>query len=899
MWHTKEISSILSELATTERGLTASEALMYLKNNGENALPEAKKVTIFQIFLKQFEGAIIYILLIAALIVFLMGDFADGFIILAVLILNAVIGTIQEGKSQDTLSALRNFVTTNATVFRDGVEVIVPDKELVVGDVITLKEGDKVPADARIISVSTLKVDESALTGESEPVLKNPEVISRAETAVADQKNMLFKATYVVGGTAKAVVVAIGIQTVIGRISEKIKTVDTEVPLKANIRKLSKFIIIGVLAISVGIFVLGITYGNSVREMFSTVVAIAVSAIPEGLPLVVTLILATGVARMSKRNALVKRLQAVEALGQAKILAVDKTGTITLNQMMVSKLYVDDSFYDVSGNGYEPKGSVLREGSEIEHMNHPDILMLGKISAFTSLAATAFSKAEERWVRISGDPTEAALLVFSQKMGFSKEALEKENPQIFEIPFSSALKYHATINSLEDGPVFSISGAPEIILSHSKHFLRNGKHVEMTKEDRLRFESTLLEMSREGLRVLGCALKANVSNVIDTHALPNLCFVGFVGISDAIRPETRQAVEDAQKAGIKVVMITGDFEETARALGKKAHIYKDGDEVITGVELDTMSNDQLIPKLLKATVFARVSPDHKLKIIELYRSQGIVIAMTGDGVNDALSLAAADLGIAMGKVGTEVAKEAADIVLLDDNFGSVIAAVEEGRNIYHTIKKVIFYLFSTSLGTIIVIITSILLGYPLPILAGQIIWLNFVTDGFLVAALALEPKEEGALRGRFKQDIRAFIDGPMIRRMCLVSGMMAFGTLYLFKDYVGGDYAKATTIALTVLVVFQWFNAWNCRSEMKSVFTMNIFENKFLVWATGIVVGLQMFALYLPFMQNILHTVPLSFGEWIVVIGISLSIILVDETRKAILRWRGKGAVVAREPRRV
>lgn len=883
-WHTKTTAEIFTEYNSSEQGLASTFALDRLKSLGENAFPDAKRKSIFVIFLEQFQSSIIYILLIAAVIVFVMGEIADGFIILAVLIINAIIGAIQEGRAQNALGALKQLATTVATVMRDGREVIVPDKELVVGDVITLKEGDKVPADARIIDLNGLKIDESALTGESEPVLKNVEVLKDETLVTAEQKNMVFKATYVVSGYARAVVVATGVRTVIGAISEKIQTLDTEVPLKADIRSLSKVIIIAVLAVSAFIFVLGLVYGNSPREMFATVVAIAVSAIPEGLPVVVTLILATGVSRMSKRNALVKRLQAVEALGQANVIAVDKTGTITLNQMMVTKVYVDDTLFDVTGNGYEPKGNVLKEGVIVEHVNHPDLMMVGRISSFVAFAKTAFSEEKNQWQRISGDPTDAALLTFSSKIGFIQEALERENPKLFDAPFNSDLKYHAVIHNVSGDAVLSVIGAPESVLARSIHIWRDGKEVPLTKSEKEKLETVLLSMSKEGLRVLGLAHSFKSPKMIENGVLPDLCFVGFVGISDVIRSEARKAVEDAQGAGIRVVMITGDYSETARAIGSKAHIYKDGDVVITGADLETLSESELVSKLAKTTIFARVSPEHKLRIIELYRKKGDVVAMTGDGVNDALSLAAADLGVSMGKVGTEVAKEASDIVLLDDNFGSIIAAVEEGRNIYETIKKVIFYLFSTSLGEILVIVAAIIFGYPLPITASQIIWLNFVTDGFLVVALALEPKESGSLKGRMKKTKRWIVDWPMFRRMMLVSTVMTVGTLYLFSGYVEGGYIKASTMALTAMAVFQWFNAWNCRSEKGSVFSFKIFNNLYLVGATVIVILLQLAALYMPFFQKILRTTPISLSEWVLIIAVSFSIIIADEIRKVFVR---------------
>jgi Ca2+-transporting ATPase len=883
-WHTTAVADIFKQLGSREHGLTQEEVKHKTEQYGRNALPETKTDSLLTIFVRQFASPIIYVLLIAALIVFVMGDVADGAIILAVLVFNAIVGAIQEGRAQNTMRALKNLVTTDALVIRDKQEMVISAEQLVPGDILILKEGDKIPADACLISVESLKVDESALTGESEPIMKALDVLSHEDLQPADQKNMVFSGTYVIGGQGRAVIVSTGIATVIGAISTKLQELNTEVPLKKNIEQLSRVIILTVLIVSVIIFIIGVIRGITVSEMFSTVVAIYVSAIPEGLPVVVTVILAAGMYRMSKRNALVRKLQAVEALGQAKIVAVDKTGTITLNQMMVEKLYTAHALYEISGSGYEPKGEVIEQGNVIEPLDKPDVLMMGKIASLCSTASIAYSEEKKEWQRLSGDPTEAALLAFSQKVGFSKEDLEREHPKLFDIPFSSHTKYHAAGHKIDAVPQLSVIGAPEIILESAKHMWRDGKATVFTEDDKKYVEAAMLTMSKEGLRVIAVAVQFNTSETFSSDNLLDLCLIGLVGISDSIRVSAPIAVKNAIAAGVRVVMITGDHVETAKAIAEKAGIYQPGDEVLTGKQLLLLTESDLEKMLPKVSVFARVAPEDKLKIIEVYRKTGNIVAMTGDGVNDALSLAAADLGVAMGKMGTEVAKEAADIILLDDNFESIVAAIEEGRNIYATIKKVILYLFSTSLGEIFTIGVGIILGYPLPVLASQIIWLNFVTDGFLVAALAVEPKEANLLSKHAKQS-RYLLDKPMFIRMVLVAFTMMVGTLILFQLYLPTEgYVKATTVALTTMAVFQWFNAYNVRSDKKSIFSRDLKTNWYLMLAFWITVLLQLLAVYSPLFQKILHTTGLTLYDWMLITAVSLSIIVVDEVYKIIHR---------------
>jgi P-type Ca2+ transporter type 2C len=873
MWHTLSSQDIFEKFETSEAGLDNVKIKNQIEKFGLNVLPKGKQKSWIELFFRQFQSSIIYILFLAAIIVFFTGEIVDSLIILAVLVVNSIVGMIQEGRAQNTLTAITHLATSNATVLRNGNEIVIPSEELVPGDILVLGEGDKISADARIIECSNLKVDEASLTGESEAVMKNNEILSGVDLPKAEQKNMLFNGTYIVEGAGKAVIVTTGIHTVLGEMSVKLTDLDTDMPLKKSIESLSKFIIIAVLGICVLIFFVGLLKGISVKEMFAASVAIAVSAIPEGLPVVVTVVLAAGMYRMSKRNALVKKLQAVEALGQAEVIAVDKTGTVTFNQMMVEKIYCSDMFFDVSGRGYEPKGEITQNGLSVSYVDRPDILHLGKIASLTATAKVVYSEKDQDWKRVSGDPTEAALTVFAQKIGFHREELERNHNKLVEVPFSSHTKYHALLYGTDKARELFVAGAPEVIIEHLHHSRK--------KE----LEDVVAQMSREGLRVLALAMKEEVGGKIDIEEIRGLTLVGFVGISDSIRPEVHDAVIQAREAGVRVVMITGDHLETAKAIALKAKIYKEGDEVITGKQIQNMSATALGNSLSNVTVFARVAPEDKLKIIQAYRKRGEIIAMTGDGVNDALSLVAADLGVAMGKMGTEVAKQSADIVLVDDNFGSIVSAIEEGRNIYRTIQKVILYLFSTSLGEIMAILGAILVSYPLPVVASQIIWLNFITDGFLVVALALEPKEDELLNPKaLKEEKRWMMNPLMITRMVLMSTVMMLGTLVLFHLYYGEGYEKATTVALTVLAVFQWFNAWNCKSATRSVFSRDMFANLWLLLALFIVVLLQFLAIYTAPLQKILHTVPLNLNDWLIIVSISLSIIVVEEVRKGFMR---------------
>lgn len=896
LWHTLTISAVLDQLHTQAAGLSTEEFQRRLQKFGPNKLLEAKIDSWWKIILRQFQSPLIYILLLASAVVFAMGEVADSAIIFAVLLINAVVGAIQEGRAQNTLLALRRFAVARVTVLRDGREMQVSENELVPGDVIILREGDKVPADVRLLLVNNMKVEQAALTGESKPIVKHIQAMADPKLELADQTNMAWQSSHITTGHGTAVVVNTGLHTIIGKISKQVATINTQIPLTRSIHHLSKIILLVVLSLSVMVFILGILLGIVPLEMFKVAVALAVSAVPEGLPIVITLVLATGVWRMSKRNVLVKRLQAVEALGRAQVVVVDKTGTITRNEMVIRRIRMCGKEFIISGSGYAMSGQVKLDGKVIKPLDDREFHYMAQVAGFCADARPVPEQGTSTW-RVSGDPTEAAMFVLAAKAGLDKDTMEQVSPLIFDLPFTPQLKYHATIHRVAGRNWLKVVGAPEAVLALCKFVKQlDGTLQPMTPELLRQAEAEYSGMAAAGLRVLAAGELWDVPEKVSGKQMPALTLVGFFGMYDGLRPGVKEIVEKAQAGGVKIVMMTGDHQVTAQAIAQEAGIYHPGDQVMIGREVEDMTDDELAARIEQISVFARATPEHKLRIVRAYQQQGKIVAMTGDGVNDAPSLVAADLGVGMGLIGTEVAKEAADIVLLDDNLTSIVAAIEEGRNIHITIKKVILYLFSTSLGEIVVITLAIALGYPLPILAVQILWLNLVTDGLLDVALAMEPKDAASLSLSYVKRYLAdshrqwLVDGLMGQRMVLMAGVMALGSFLVFRYYWltfgGEDMLHLWTMTLTILAAFQWFNAWNCRSSSRSLLQMNPLGNKFLVIATVAAVLLQLLAIYQPGMQAILHTTALSARDWLVILAIAPSIVLLEEARKLLYRWQ-------------
>ncbi|HEY4475104.1 MAG TPA: HAD-IC family P-type ATPase [Candidatus Paceibacterota bacterium] len=877
MWYSKSASEVIQDLGSNLSGLTHEETKKRLEKFGPNKLPEQKGKSLVRIFFEQFQSPLIYVLLVADVIVFALQETTDGLIILFILLFNAVLGTIQEGRAQNTLAALTKLVETRAEVLRDGKELNIPDYEVVPGDIILLQEGERVPADARLIEARNLKTEEAALTGESEPVRKTSETITGEKLATAEQKNMIFKGTTVAVGAGKAIAVATGFKTVIGAISEKISAIDTEIPLAKNLRELARSVVIIVAVLIAAIFVTGILEGKNVKEMFVSAVAISVAAVPEGLPLVLTVTLAAGVWRMAKRRVLVKKLQAVESLGQAREIAVDKTGTITKNELTIRKVIIGKYEFNIEGVGYEPKPVIENPSA--------DIKLAATIAAFCSNAHIAFSEDQSSY-RLTGDPTEGALLAFAWKAGFPKDKLLQEYQLLNDWPFDYQKKFHLALYEKGNKTLVAITGAPEVIINLAENYLDNGAAKPLNDELKNFFMEKFLKLSGDGLRVIAFAFAENASKSIDQDHLPQFTFGGLFAMYDALRPEIKASVTRAKSLGIKVIMITGDHAVTAKTIASQAGIYEEGDDILTGAEMDSLAPEILKARLLKTTVFARVTPDHKMKVIEDYRRRGEVIAMTGDGVNDAPSLVAADLGIAMGKIGTEVAKEASDIVLLDDNFGDILSAIEEGRNLRQGLRRTITYLFSSNLGEILLIILALIAKMPLPLLAAQLIWMNVVTDTFFDISLALEPKDPSLMKKGARIPKKLF-DKFIAARLAVIAPVIALGAFWLFQNQIA-DPTKARTFALTGLVIFQWLNALNCRSEEKSIFQINPFSNKFLLATLGLVIVLHSFAVYNPFMNSILKIKPLVLNDWLKIAVVAISVIIAEEIRKLWLRLGAK-----------
>ncbi len=898
-WYREDIKKIAVLFnSSLDRGLTDNRVDDSRHKFGSNILSKENPRSVLDIFISQFKSPLIYVLLFAAIIVLILGDFLEAVVILLIVLVNSVIGTTQEGKAQNTLLALSRIIKSYVIVIRNGVQKKIPDYEIVPGDILLLKDGESIGADARVFESNSLTVNESSLTGESTMVSKIAEPIIAAGLSNSDQVNMVFRGTYVVAGVGKAIVVRTGTKTIIGNISEKLSDLHMDVPLKRNIHNLSKLIVYFVILTAIFTFFVGMYSGYGLLELFTTVVAISVSAIPEGLPVVVTLVLTTGVWRMSKQNVLVKKLQAVEALGQAKVIALDKTGTITKNQMAVERIYINNQFLTVTGLGYEPKGVLISGHSKVSAKEVKGLEMFLYASAFTASADVIPNNSDGEWTLHYGDPTEAALLVLAKKFGYEKSDLCKKYPQILEIPFDMRNKFHAAVHKIKDKNILFVAGGPEVILQQSKNILINGRARKITKNDIASTDKAISELSSSGYRVLAIAINAKTEDEIHPKHLPDLTFIGFVGISDAIRPEVSESVESVRNAGIKVLMITGDHVETATAIATKVGILAAGDKILSGVEMNEISDADLPSKIEGVTVFARVSPNDKLRVIEAYKRRGETIAMTGDGVNDALSLVAADLGVAMGKIGTEVAREAADIVLLDDKFGNIVSAAEEGRNIYLTIRKALLFLLSTSLGELLLIVFAVLLGMPIPLSPIQIIWLNLVTDTFLVSAMAFDKKEKNLLKEIFVKPSKYMLDWFMTFRIILVSSIMVVVTLWLFNQYLVVDSEKALTISLTLLTAFHFYNIFNVRSNKDSAFSKSWLENKYMAVGLLVVLILHLFAIYNPFMQNVLHTTGLSLLEWLIILAASSSILFVEEIRKyfyrKILFSRQVGTTVAK-----
>ena len=903
-WHTLSAEEICKALDTAPNGLKHNEVMRRLEKFGPNEIESGERVSKLEILWAQVKNPLVFVLLMAAAISLLAGKTADAIVIGVVIVVNTLIGFFQEYRAEEALDALKSQAAPEAEVVRECpdvgqcVELRIPTTEIVPGDIILLDAGAKVPADARLIEAANLEVEEAMLTGESLSVRKITEPLEKEELAIAERTNLVYGGTIVTNGRGRAVVYATGAETEMGKIATLIQETEKgESPLQLQTLDLSKKL--GILAVGVAILsiILGLLLGLPFSDISLFALASAISSIPEGLPAVMSITLAVGVNRMAKRNAIIRRLQAVDTLGAATVICTDKTGTLTSNQMTVRELMADAKTIQVTGVGFVPKGQFKRDGQLCDPTATPDLRLALHIGALCNNARLIQHQQEDgkaNW-EIRGDPTEGALVVAAAKAGHHRERLEARYHRIDELPFSSDTKFMATFHQGQEGEVWVfVKGAAETILERTPEIRENAKLRPMNEADCEHILEENHRMASNALRVLALAYQIIEPDEVEAfkEALEyghkaDLIFVGLAGMIDPPRPEVPAAVERCKRAGIRVVMATGDHKVTGAAIARDVGILEESDEVLTGPEVERMNDEELDAVMEKTMVFARVSPEHKHRIVESLKRLGHVVAMTGDGVNDAPALQAAQIGVAMGITGTDVTKETAEMVLTDDNFTSIVNAVEEGRVVFHNVRKVVKFLLATNIGEDITLLSSLVLfaSKGLIITPVQILWVNLVTDGILDITLAMEPKEGDVMEEPPRDPEAQIINREVLQNILFVAIFMAVGTLCMFSLANRElDLKHAQTLAFTTLAMFQVFNSLNCRSRTKSVFELGFFKNRYLLGAVVLSILLQLFAEYVPFMQRALGTVALTWQEWGIIILISSSIFVAEEVRKLIRR---------------
>jgi len=896
-WHLLNPDEALRALNSKRSGLVETEAKARLRQHGPNELKGKKKTPPILVFLRQFLSPLIYVLLVAAIISIIVEHFIDAGVITGVLLLNAVIGFIQETRAERAMEALIRMAAPKARVRRDGRVKLIPAKAVVPGDILLFETGDRVPADARLIEVSNLKVNEAMLTGESMPVDKRTDAL-REDVPMAERKNIVHMGTIVNYGRATAMAVRTGMLTDIGKIATAIQEIKPEkTPLQKNISKLSRYIVILFLGICALLVVVGVLKGLAWLEVFLLAVAAAVSAIPEGLPAVVTVVLAVGMRTMTRRNAIIRKLVAVETLGSATIICSDKTGTLTLNEMTVQRIYVDGQWIEITGEGYVPRGEFRRDGQKVSPENEHSLTLLLRIGALCNDALLT-RREDDECCDIFGDPTEGALLVAATKAGMNKEKLEKTFPRLDEIPFQSEKQYMATLHPRDGGRVVYVKGAVERLLSLSKYIVREDGVFPLVEADVQAIMEANTALAKQALRVIATAyveLPSELEDLKDEDIRGKLVFVGLAGMADPPREETKEAVRLSQQAGIKVVMITGDHKVTAESIAHQLNLPPG--KTVTGIELQEMSDEELAGQIEVISVFARIEPLHKLRIVNALKSHGHVVAMTGDGVNDAPALKAADIGIAMGITGTDVAKESSDMILADDNFSSVVAAVEEGRVIFNRLRNVIFFLLSTNLGELLALLLTIFFVGKAPLLPVQIIWNNLVTDTAVAVPLGLEPKVGDELRQPPRHSRVGLIFPGLLLRTGFLATLIGVGVFLIFNwAQTKMSLEEARTITFCSLVAFEWFRAFNARSDEFTVFKLGVWRNRWLVISISVAIMLQLAVIYVPFLQVAFSTVPLGIDKWGIALLAGGTLFVIEETRKVLFpklfsfgKWRPLG----------
>ncbi len=888
-WHSLSAQEVLTALGAKSAGLSSDEALQRLNRYGPNRLPAARKDSLLKRFARQFDNILIYVLLASALVTALLNHWVDCSVIVGVVLINAVIGVIQEGKAERALDAIRNMLSPVATVLRDGRRSEIPAEQVVVGDIVLLASGDKMPADLRLLEVRQLRVEEAALTGESEPVEKSVEAVD-AQAVIGDRTCMAYSGTLVVHGQARGVVTATGAATEIGRISGMIASVDTlETPLLQQMADFGKQLTIAILLLAALTFAFGVWVRSyEWSEMFLAAVGLAVAAIPEGLPAIMTITLAIGVLRMARRNAIIRRLPAVETLGSVTVICSDKTGTLTRNEMTVQRIITAERVFEVSGSGYSPHGGFSIAGREVFVEDHPELIELGRAALLCNDAELHSHPSPDADWHVEGDPTEGALLTLAAKSGldiaFEREALRRTDL----IPFESQHRFMATLHhDLEGRGFVFLKGAPEKVLEVCQFERAGGVDRPMRHGY---WQQAMQDAARQGLRLLAVAMRptGNEQRELSLADVQNgYSLLGVFGIGDPPRDEAVLAVARCRSAGVAVKMITGDHLETACAIGARFGLRPDN--ALTGVEIERMDAAELRNAVNKADIFARASPEHKLVLVQALQSNGEVVAMTGDGVNDAPALKRADVGVAMGRKGTEAAKEAAEMVLADDNFASIDAAVEEGRTVYDNLKKAIVFILPTNGGEAMVIVAAILLGLTLPITPVQILWVNMVTAVTLSLAIAFEAPESNVMDRPPRDASAPLLDAFLLWRILFVSLLMVVGALgfFLWEQSRGASIETARTVAVNALVMGEIFYLFNCRHLLASSCGLRGFvDSRPILIAIASVVSLQALFTYASPFQQMFGTTSIDAATWGRILLFGALLFCVVEAEKMWLRNR-------------
>jgi Ca2+-transporting ATPase len=881
-WHVLDADAVAARLETsTGSGLSAREASRRLAEQGPNELVASGGVAPWRLLLDQLKNVLILILLAAVALSAVLGHATEAIVITIIVLFAAVLGFVQEYRAERAIDALRRMAAPTASVLRDGEEVDVPARELVPGDVVVLQTGDKASADARLVEVMNLQVEESALTGESLPVEKRTEPLTDEELPLGDRTNMVYATTAVTYGRGRAVVVATGMQTEVGGIAGMLQTIDrAKTPLQVSLDRVAMFLARAALALVVVVVGLGLLRGEAFLDMLLFGTALAVAVVPEALPAVITISLTLAAQRMVRRNVLVRRLPAIETLGSVSVICSDKTGTLTKDEMTARKVFVSGELLDVSGAGYAPEGEYSRDGAPVEPS--PALVELLQAAVLASDAKVVPGDAEERWV-VQGDPTEGALVVAAAKAGVRREEAAAELPRVDEIPFTSEAKRMTTLHRTRDGVVAYTKGAPEVILATCTRALSDSGEAPLDDAAREALLGAAQELAGEALRVLAVARRADATH---ENAERELTFLGLVGMIDPPRPEAKEAVDTCRHAGITPVMITGDHPVTAQAIARELGVLTSG-RAVTGAELEAMDDAELERDVGEIQVYARVSPEHKLRVVTALQAKGESVAMTGDGVNDAPALKKADIGVAMGVTGTDVTKEAAEMTLTDDNFASVVAAVEEGRGVFGNIKKYLMYLLSANLGEIGLLVGASLLGKPLPLSAVQILYVNLATDGLPALALSLDPPERDLMRRPPRGRDTGIFTRPVVTLIAIGGAWSALVTLTMFTWALSTErvLAEAMTMTFATLVLIEFFKAYSYRSDRQSVLDRP-FANRWLNLAIAWEIALLALVVNVPFLQDAFGTTGLSLRDWAIVVGAAFTIVPTLEVAKRLLRRR-------------